>query len=294
MPETSPTVVVLTALHVEYDAMRAHIEDAEELVHDDGTRVERGHLRGTPWTVAIAELGEGAVNAAALTMRIVSWLRPEALLFVGVAGGLKDDVEIGDVVVGTKVYAVQGGKQTPSGFLARPEVWHGSHRLVQAARSALRDLEGVRGHRKPIACGDVVLADDRSAFAEYIGRTYNDAYAIETEGSGAAHAAHLSGRLDTLVIRGISDRADPGKPAADASGSQERAAAQAASVAVAVLRKQRPRGTGDSEEGPHRGPRYGEPRYGEPRYGGDHLDFRWSSFHGPFVAKRVDRGDEGR
>ncbi|WP_055494878.1 5'-methylthioadenosine/S-adenosylhomocysteine nucleosidase [Streptomyces sp. TP-A0356] len=274
MPDTLPTVLVLTALPVEYDAVRAHVEDAEELVHEDGTRVERGRLAGTPWSVAIAELGEGAVNAAALTMQIVSWLRPEALLFVGVAGGLKDDVEIGDVVVGTKVYAIHGGKETPSGFHARPESWQGSHRLVQAARSALRDLEGVRGHRKPIACGDVVLADDRSELADRIRRTYNDAYAIEMEGSGASHAAHLSGRLDALVIRGISDRANADKHRADASGSQERAAAQAASVAVAVLRKHRPRaGSSSAKEGP------------QPGYDGDHIDFRGSTFHGPVTGK---------
>jgi adenosylhomocysteine nucleosidase len=287
VPQTSPTVVVLTALPVEYDAVRAHLGDPEELVHPDGTRVECGRLAGTPWTLAIAELGEGAVNTAALTVRIAGWLRPEAVLFVGVAGALKDDVELGDVVVGTKVYAVQGGKVTADGFEARPEVWHGSHRLVQAARSALRDLEGVRAHRKPIACGDVVLADQASAFAEFIKRNYGDAHAIEMEGSGAAHAAHLSGQLDALVIRGISDRANARKADDDADGSQERAAVQAARVAVAVLRKHRPRGgsggSDDSEEGPQ-----------SARYGGDHLDFRGSTFHGPFVAKQVGRRDGGR
>ena len=236
-------MVILTALPVEYDAVRAHLTDAEELVHYEGTRVERGRIVGVSGSVAIAELGEGAVHAAALTTQIVGWLRPEVLLFVGVAGGLKDDVEIGDVVVGTKVYAIQGGKQTPEGFHARPEVWHGSHRLLQAARSALRDMNDVRAHRKPIACGDVVLADEKSAFADYTRRTYNDACAIETEGSGAAHAAHLNGQLDVLVIRGISDHAN--------SDKHKLAAGQAAAVAVAVLRKHRLRGvSSDSEEAP--------------------------------------------
>jgi 5'-methylthioadenosine/S-adenosylhomocysteine nucleosidase len=271
---------------VEYDAIRAQLTDAEELVHDDGARVERGRIKGASWTVAIAELGEGAMNAAALTTQIVGWLRPEVLLFVGVAGGLKDDIEIGDVVVGTKVYAIHGGKQTPDGFHARPEVWHGSHRLVQAARSALRDMSDVvRGHRKPIACGDVVLADDKSALADHIRRHYNDACAIEMEGSGAAHAAHLNGQLDALVIRGISDRANPDKHKADASGSQELAAKQAASVAVAVLRKHRPRGGGssDSQEGPFRGHDSGA------SYGGDHIDFRGGTFYGPVTGKSDGR-----
>lgn len=231
--------------------------------------------------MALAELGEGALTTAALTTRIVSALAPECLLFVGVAGGLKDDLRLGDVVVGTKVYAVHGGKQTPQGFLARPEAWHGSHRLVQAARSALRDLDGVRAHRKPIACGDVVLADERSALRDHIRRTYNDAYAVEMEGSGASHAAHLSGRLDALVVRGISDLADAGKSTADAEGSQELAAGQAAKVALAVLRKHdpRPRNAPGTREEPHPGAGSGSGS------GGDTITFQGGTYYGPVVGK---------
>lgn len=288
------TAVVLTALPVEYDAVRAHLTGhVEELEHDGGTRVDVGPLDGTSWNLAIAELGEGAVNAAALTTQIIDWLRPEVLLFVGVAGSLKDDIELGDVVIGSKVYAVHGGKVTEDGFQARPEAWRGSHRLLQTARSALRGMADVRGHLKPIACGDVVLADDRSAFADHIRRTYNDACAIEMEGSGAAHAAHLNGRLDALVIRGISDRANADKHRADATGSQERAAQRAAEVAVAVLRKQRPRGdSSGSEEGPHSGPESGATYRATDgaTYGGDHVDFRGGTFHGPVIGKIDNRG----
>ncbi|MFI5471007.1 5'-methylthioadenosine/S-adenosylhomocysteine nucleosidase [Streptomyces cacaoi] len=290
MPETEPIAVVLTALPVEYDAVRALLESLDEVVLADGTRLEQGRLSGTGWTVALAELGEGALTTAALTTRIVSELAPECLLFVGVAGGLRDDLRLGDVVVGTKVYAVHGGKQTPEGFLARPEAWHGSHRLVQAARSALRDLDGVRAHRKPIACGDVVLADERSALRDHIRRTYNDAYAIEMEGSGASHAAHLGGRLDALVIRGISDLADAGKSTADAEGSQELAARQAAKVAVAVLRKHapRPRSTSGAQEEPRPGSGAGGTSASAASgsaSGGDSINFQGGTYYGPVVGK---------
>ncbi|MER6705167.1 5'-methylthioadenosine/S-adenosylhomocysteine nucleosidase [Streptomyces fumanus] len=283
MSHTSPTVVVLTALAVEYAAVRAHVPEREELVHPDGTRVERGRLPDTDWHVVLAELGEGNGTAATLTTQIVSWLKPEALLFVGIAGSLKDDIGIGDVVVGTKVYGIHGGKRTPEGFQVRPEAWPVSNALVSAARSAARDMSGVRAHFKPIASGDVVLADAGSDVARHLRRNYNDAAAIEMEGVGALQAAHLNGQLHALVVRGISDRADPGKHEADAAGSQERAAAQAASVAVAVLRKHRPRASSsnsaDSEEGPHRG----------PAYGGDHIDFRGGVFHGPVTGKRTEQ-----
>jgi nucleoside phosphorylase len=248
--------------------------------------VERGRLPDTPWHVAIAELGPGALNAAALTERIVNWLHPDILLFVGVAGSLKKkDIKIGDVVVGTKVYSIHGGKQTRDGFQVRPEAWLSSYRLVETARFALRG----KVHLKPIAVGDVVLADAKSEIAEHLRKNFNDAAAIEMEGSGVVHAAHLSSRLDALVIRGISDYADAGKSRADASGSQPKAADAAAAAAVAILRKHRPtrvsRGgtpapaaSDDSQEGPLR----------PSMYGGDHLDFRGSTFNAPFTAKSVN------
>lgn len=281
---------MLTALPLEYAAIRAHIEEREELVHPDGTRVEKGRLPGTSWHVAIAELGMGAERAAALSTQLINWLHPEAVFFVGVAGGLKDDIELGDVVVGTQVYEIHGGKQTPEGFLVRPKALPGSHALEQAARSAVRDMPDVRAHFVPIATGDVVLADAESEIAQFIRRNYNDAGAIEMEGVGAAQAAHLNGQLHALVIRGISDHADAAKHEADTAGSQERAAAQAASVAVAVLRKHRPRGgaSGGAEAGLHAG------RAGNATYGGDHVDFRGGIFHGPVTGKTVGRqhGDD--
>lgn len=222
----------------------------------------------------------GAERTAALTTQLIHWLRPEAVLFVGVAGSLKDDVGIGDVVVGTQVYEIHGGKQAPEGFLVRPKALPGSHALEQAARSAVRDMPRVRAHFMPIATGDVVLADAESEIARFLRRNYNDAGAIEMEGSGALRAAHLNGQLNALVIRGISDRADAEKHGADASGSQQRAAEQAAAVTVAVLHKHRPReGSSDSGEEPQ------ELRARGATYGGDHIDFRGGTFHSPVTGK---------
>ncbi|MFE1261204.1 5'-methylthioadenosine/S-adenosylhomocysteine nucleosidase [Streptomyces albogriseolus] len=233
MPEIQHTAMVLTALPLEYDAVCKHLVDIKEEVHPEGTWITRGQLPDSSWQVALAEVGEGVVTTAVLTERIVSWLAPDVLFFVGVAGSLKDDIAIGDVVVATKVYGIHGGKQTPEGFMVRPEAWRSSHRLEQVARHSVRG----KAHLKPIAVGDVVLADSKSAIAEHLRLHYNDAAAIEMEGSGIAQAAHLSGHLDALVIRGISDHANAGKADADATGSQQKAADQAAEALVAILRK---------------------------------------------------------
>ncbi|MEV0318502.1 5'-methylthioadenosine/S-adenosylhomocysteine nucleosidase [Streptomyces sp. NPDC050658] len=272
MPQTPPTVAVLTALPLEYAAVRSHLPQAEKLVHPrHGTRAVRGPLPESPWHLALSEIGEGTLTAAALTERVATWLEPRAVIFVGVAGGLKDDVAIGDVVVATKVYGIHGGKQTPEGFLVRPEAWRAPHALEQAAREALRG----RALFKPIAVGDVVLADASSAIAEHVRTHYNDAVAIEMEGSGVAHAAHLAGDLGALIVRGISDKADAGKAAADAAGNQQLAARNAAEAAVAVVREMVLPPDRDAAV-PSR------------RYGGDHIDMSGGTFNGPVVGKIVN------
>ncbi|WP_338146164.1 5'-methylthioadenosine/S-adenosylhomocysteine nucleosidase [Streptomyces scabichelini] len=296
MPEPMPTVAILTALSLEYDAVLDHLMDVEKLTHErTGTRARRGKLPGTPWHVALVDMGEGTLTAATITERVMTWLAPEAVLFVGVAGGLKDDVGIGDVVVATKVYAIHGGEQTPDGFLDRPEAWRASYRLEQAAKDALRGKAQFNGkvHFKPIAAGDVVLADSDSELAQRIRASYNDAVAIEMESSGVAHAVHLAGEAGALIIRGISDKANADKSNEDARGSQPRAAANAARAAVAVLRELQPKSTAPQ-------PRDSDPRgrpfrssTDAPTYSGDHLDFRGGTFHGPFTAKSVGRPPHG-
>ncbi|MGW1781769.1 phosphorylase family protein [Streptomyces sp. NPDC002143] len=89
MQETQPTVLVLTSLPLEYAAVRAHVQEPQEFVRPDGARVEIGQLPGTSWRVAIAELGARAERAGVLTTQLISWLHPEAVFFVGIAGSLK-------------------------------------------------------------------------------------------------------------------------------------------------------------------------------------------------------------
>ncbi|WP_327400346.1 5'-methylthioadenosine/S-adenosylhomocysteine nucleosidase [Streptomyces sp. NBC_01288] len=278
MPDTpvpDPIVAILTALPLEYEAVHSRLGDLRTYVHESGTRVKVGQLEGTPWYVGLVRSGEKALNAAVLTERVITWLRPQAVIFVGVAGSLKKDVGLGDVVVATKVHAYQGGKQTPEGFLVRPDAWHASHRLEEAAFDAL----GSKAHFKPIAAGDIVLDDEASTIAAHIRKHYNDAVAVEMEANGVVHAAHLSGRVDAIIIRGISDLANGLKNEADVSGSQPRAAANAAEAAIATLHKLEPIGATVLP-----GPAAMEP---QAHYGGDHYDNRHSVNYGPVTGKVV-------
>ncbi|MGV9277169.1 phosphorylase family protein [Streptomyces griseosporeus] len=236
MTDSPPTVVILTALPVEYLAVRAHLTDVLRREHPSGTVFDCGRLADTGFTAALALIGEGNETAALITEQAHHLFSPRALLFVGVAGGLSDELEIGDVVVGTRIYAYHGAKVASGTSLARPRAWEASWRLLQAALHATFDAD-VTVRYKPIAAGEVVLNDRSSDLAAQLRQSYNDAAAIEMESAGVGRAAHLLGRLDALTIRGISDKADGHKHAADARGMQQLAATRAASAAVAVLRE---------------------------------------------------------
>ncbi|MER6916145.1 5'-methylthioadenosine/S-adenosylhomocysteine nucleosidase [Streptomyces sp. NPDC000594] len=252
-----PLAVVVTALPVEYMSVREHITVEEELVHPYGTRVERARLPGTQWHIGLVEAGMGAGTTAILTERLIEWLTVRMVIFVGVAGGLKDDIKIGDVVIANKVYGIHGGKSGPEGFLVRPAAWPVSHRLDQAVRAAMRGRQDV--HVGAIASGDVVLADESSDIAVHLREHYNDALALDMEAVGLVEAAHLAGGLDALVVRGISDKANDGKAAADAAGSQKAAAGSAAAAMVTLLALLDPVTPRPGPPGPPAAPRREEP-----------------------------------
>ena len=234
----SVPVVVLTALPVEYDAVRRHLHDRNRSAHRLGTEFEVGTLQGTHDRIAIAELGQGNLDAVVAVMHAEEMFRPTAILFVGIAGALHDDLQIGDVVTAIRVYAYQSGAVSDRGFSARPRSHDADRELEQRARVI------ARGYRerpdtppvyfRPVAAGDVVLNSRTQPLAEQLNNHYNDASAIEMESAGMVRACHVC-RVPALVIRGISDRADGAKEIVDAAGSQPFAAQNAADFAVAVI-----------------------------------------------------------
>ncbi|GAA3441317.1 5'-methylthioadenosine/S-adenosylhomocysteine nucleosidase [Planomonospora venezuelensis] len=239
------TVVVITPMNLEYKAMRARLMDLRQQWHLEGTSFETGMIPGTPWQVVIMLAGEGNVNTAVLAERAITSFNPRALLVVGIAGGLKDDIDLGDVVVATWVHGYHGGKEESEEFRARPRGWGAAHFLEQVARmvdvrgewaTLLPSPANPKVHFKPIAAGEVVLNSRSSTLAVQLRKNYDDAAAIEMESAGAGIAAHLNTSLPVLTIRGISDKADGEKHLSDAKGLQPQAASHAAAFATAFLK----------------------------------------------------------
>jgi len=227
--------LVLTALDVEYEAVRAHLVDPREWHHPKGTIFEVGVLPDSRVRVVLALAGQGNAEAGVIAERGLSVFKPAALLFVGIAGALRDDLTLGDVVVATHVYAYHGGREETGGFRARPRVWHAPHDLDQLARHVARARQlPPRVHFGPVASGEVVLNSRGSPTAERIDLYYNDAIAIEMESAGVAQAAHMNAAR-AMVVRGVSDLADGSKDGTDRSGWRGTAAGNAAAFAFALI-----------------------------------------------------------
>jgi nucleoside phosphorylase len=277
----TPCAVILTALSIEYLAVRAHLNNLREEVHPQGTIYERGRftVESQTWNVGIVEIGAGNSSAALEAERAIGYFNPDVILFVGVAGGIKD-VKLGDVVASTKIYGYESGK-TEEIFRPRPEIGLASYALEQRARAEARkpdwlnriveksfpkqdnedlsiDQSGISrissGNKEnptvfiaPIAAGEKVIASTKSDVYQFLRSNYGDAIAVEMEGFGFLEAARASQKVSAIVIRGISDLID-GKFQADGKGFQEIASSHASAFAFEILAKFMPENSFDGRD----------------------------------------------
>lgn len=238
---SEPTVLVLTALPVEMNAVLEHIEDAGPLMVGS-ILCEVGRFRasnGLVWRIAAAELGPGTVDTATAVASASASLRPDVVLFVGIAGAVKDDVVVGDVVAATSVAWTERGKSTERGYQPRVQTVSLSYPLSQWARRVARDgrwkersksiskdMKAVVGQ---VASSEKVVSseEERARLRE----SCSDAIAIENEGFGMARAAETYSAAEAGLIRGISDLADGNK----CDDHQQVASSAAAAFAFELL-----------------------------------------------------------
>jgi nucleoside phosphorylase len=212
-----PLAVILTALPVEYLAVRSYLTELQEEEHPQGMIYQRGRFAGSDqaWEVGIAEVGAGNASSAVEAERAICYFKPDVIFFVGIAGGIKD-VRIGDVVAATKVYGYESGKSGEKGFAVRPTSGQSTYAVVQRAKSEARKGEWLQrlnqdSHAQPralvapIAAGEKVIASTDTALFQFLRESYNDAIAVEMEGYGFLNAAFAYPNIKTMVIRGISD-----------------------------------------------------------------------------------------
>lgn len=143
-------------------------------------------------------------------------------MFAGIAGALKDDVTIGDVVADTEVAWTERGKchkataRPGSGLSACRRCSASWHARSQLARKITREgswtgrlvwpRPGAKAVVAQIACGEKVIAN--AEYRAWLRAAFSDAVAIENERFALARAGEVHADGQRCVIRGISDNAD--------------------------------------------------------------------------------------
>lgn len=178
-----------------------------------GESVEHGMARYTPLEhqgtpMLLARTRIGLVNAASAATAAIELMAPRAIFSAGSAGGLRADVEVGDLAVGSS-YAFTDADATAFGYErgqvpGMPVLYSPGAGLLAAARAAQPQAEGTRHVGPMLAGGSFVTAanvkDTREAFPE--------AVSTDMETTAIAQVAGSFG-TDFLSVRGISDLCGP-------------------------------------------------------------------------------------
>ena len=215
---------IIGALRQELAAVLERLPD-ERRQAAGGREFWAGHWHGREVVAALS--GMGKVAAATTATALIERFGARRILFTGVAGGLGEGVNVGDVVVAG---SFMQHDMDASPLFPRYEVpFYGRARfatdpalsaaLAAAARAALAHPEQTLGadalaafglhapklHTGLIASGDrfVATALESAALREKL----PEALAVEMEGAAVAQVCHDYG-LPFAALRTISDRAD--------------------------------------------------------------------------------------
>jgi adenosylhomocysteine nucleosidase len=169
-----------------------------------------GHLHGHEVVAVLSRMGKVAAATSAAVM--AERFQVDAMVFVGVAGGLAPGVEVGHVVVADAFlqHDMDASPLFPrhvvplygtDRFSTDPAL---SGRLVAAARRALPDTVV---HHGLVASGDRFVST--AAESRALQQALPQALAVEMEGAAVAQVCHDYG-IPFAAVRTISDRADDG------------------------------------------------------------------------------------
>ncbi len=160
--------------------------------------------------VVVVRCGIGKVNAAVCTQILADQFQVEAVINTGVAGSLRNEIDIADIVLSTDALQHDvdaSGFGYPLGVIPRMEqsVFHADEKLLTLAQEVCaRELPEVGVHAGRVVSGDQFISDNEKKnwlIENFAG------YCTEMEGAAIAQTAYLN-KLPFLIIRAISDKAD--------------------------------------------------------------------------------------
>lgn len=153
----------------------------------------------------LVESGVGKVNSARTTQVLVDNYHPDYIFNIGVAGGIDDNLKVGDIVIGERLVQYDFDISAflhPVGYVPKVGVYVDSNPyLLNIAKEAINFFEDINYSSGIIATGDKFCTDP--VISKNINKDFN-ALCVEMEGASIAQVAFLN-EVPFLVLRSISD-----------------------------------------------------------------------------------------
>ncbi len=193
-----------------------------------GCRYLTGYKDGV--RVVGMQCGIGKVNAAVGTQAMIDAYDPDALVNVGSAGAIADDLKIYDIVISEKTVQHDMNVE-PLGYApgvvpgtADPFVW--ADPVLKGLAEAARREEGLSGRTGCIASGDLFVASPDTK--KWLRDTF-EADCAEMEGAAVACTCMRNG-IPFVIVRSMSDTAGE-----EANTSYEEFSREASRHAIRLL-----------------------------------------------------------
>ena len=194
-------------MELEVEALKEQM-DVKNIVEKASMKFYEGTLRGKD--VVIVQCGIGKVNAGICVQILADLFQVDAVIKTGVAGSLRAEINIGDIVVSTDAcehdmdVTALGYKQ---GIIPqmKESFFKADRQLVEAAIEVCREVNpDINVYEGRVLSGDQFISGEeiKNKLIDLF-----DGFCTEMEGAAIAHAAFLN-EIPYVVIRAISDKAD--------------------------------------------------------------------------------------
>ena len=193
------TIGILTAMSVEYRQVAQMLSQTEELIYGP-----QKYLTGTLGRnrIILQQCGIGKVNAACGVTDLILHFHPDRIISTGVAGGIDEELDVMDVVVGREVCYHDvwcGNGCDPGQVQGLPTMFKGDESMTEVALGIKSDVRIVPGL---ICTGDQFITALHEL--ERIKSAHPEGLAVDMESAAIAQVCHLF-EIPFLSFRIISD-----------------------------------------------------------------------------------------
>ena len=198
---------IIGAMEEEIALLKDKME-IEVIVKKASMEFYQGTLNGRE--IVVVRSGIGKVNAGLCAQILIDVFHVNRLINTGIAGSLKADIDIGDIVISSD--ALQHDMDARNFGYARGEIprmdtvsFPADSDLISIAKTACEEANpDIKVFVGRIVTGDQFIAE-RTVKNEIA--SWTEGYCTEMEGAAIAQAAYLN-KVPFVIVRAISDKAD--------------------------------------------------------------------------------------